>query len=209
MDFDLASAVVERALDDVRARRPLADVFSRALDLLDSSRPAPLWRQLRATDTATDLQATEVVVRGLVRASLPPPGLSGLWFGLHEIAELDDLSDVQPVISLTGGTTFPDDDWLFDQDWSPSEFLPTPVLRGLASGASVDDDPDLAWLVTYALTFAYAVGLVAEVLRGDAGGALLGDRASLAVAVGFHDGDIVLLGSLSADGLDTADMDWV
>ncbi|MBI2704362.1 MAG: hypothetical protein HYX32_03595 [Actinobacteria bacterium] len=59
-------------------------------------------------------------------------------------------------------------------------------------------------MVTYPRTFAYTVGLVADVLRGAAGHMLLGDRPSLRVAAGFQDdGDIALLGTLRESGLDT------
>jgi hypothetical protein len=176
------------------------ELFQEALDVARARAPSTLWDQLGPVQLSQDAATTEQSIRQLIAQHPPPEDLSAIWFGLYEIG--NHPSETESVVALSGGPTYPSDNWLFEQTWYPPGYLATPGLQPLASLASAYGD-DLFHLVTYSLTFAYAVGLVSEVLQRSSGPVLFGDHDRLGVAVGFHDGDILELGELRADGLDT------
>lgn len=112
------------------------------------------------------------------------------------------------AIQLSGGTGFPEDpQWLFNQDWYTPGYAPTPGLASLLPLAA-PAGPDLYWLVSYAVVFAYTLGLVATTVDGLDPRVLLGERSEVGVAAGFHDGDIALAGVLSPSGLDRSELGW-
>ncbi len=63
-------------------------------------------------------------------------------------------------------------------------------------------------MVSYAVVFTYAIGLVSAALEFAGPTLLMPGIEQLGIAVGFHDGDIAALGVLGGAGLDRAILGW-
>ncbi len=197
--------IVELAIERARARASGGEIFLDSFDVARTGAPSELWDLMEPVQVEQDAAAAEQSIRQLTSEHPPPSDLSAVWFGLYEIGDYPN--DVESVVELSGGPGFPDPDWLFQQTWHPPGYLATPGLTPIARLASPFGDA-LFSLVTYSLAFAYSLALTCELVNGPTGTLLTDDHDQLGVAVGFHDGDILRVGALTAEGLDTASMGW-
>jgi hypothetical protein len=204
MDFETAGRLVELSLDLTKAGSTANEIFGKVLQLAADEIPSPTWETIGEVDLSGDIDATTAwLVDELV--SNPPTNLSGLWFGLYEVQS--PAGGTEAVIMVTGGPDFPDPEWLFNQDWEPDEYAPTPGLRSIIPLAE-SFDPDTQWLVSYAIVFAYVLALASGVCESPNRLQILGTHSRLAIAAGHHDGDIALMGVLRAEGLDRTEFGW-
>ena len=208
-DSALPSQVVERAVELVSRGRPFDEIMGDVLGIVDGARPSPIWSTIASVDRSADVSALGSWTVDKVSQHPTPSRLTGLWFGLYEVGPDDEEypTGAEAVLELSGGQGFPDDpDWLFKQDWHPGGYAPTSGLRSLLSIAASSDDH--FEIVSYAVVLAYSLGLVSAMLDTTDPSQVLRGADQLGIAVGFHDGDIALLGVLSASGLDRSSMGW-
>ncbi|MDP9420227.1 MAG: hypothetical protein M3P53_08795 [Actinomycetota bacterium] len=206
MDLALGGELVQRAMARGRDGDSLEAIIADTVLLGAAGAPSPVWDAVASVDTAPDVVALGRWITEKIAERSPPPHLSAIWFGLYELET--EAGATHAAIQLSGGPGFPEDpQWLFTQDWYTPGYAPTPGLASLLPLAG-PAGPDLYWLVSYAVVFAYTLGLVATTLDGLDRHVVLGQRPQLGVAAGFHDGDIALVGVLSAYGLDRSELGW-
>ncbi len=205
---ELGVVLVENAMRLAKEGQSFDSILNEVTTMADGSLPSPAWDTIKEIDRRADVgELSEWIPRKLTENA--PDDLSGLWFGLYEVGGSDrHARTAEAVLEISGGPGFFDDpNWLDKQSWYPGGYAPTPGLRSLlpigeSAGAAVSE------VVSYAIVFAYAVGLVITVFEEANPVTILGDRPSFGVAAGFHDGDIARLGVLTTSGFSRS-LQWI
>ena len=206
---ELGGVLVEHAMRLAKDGQSFDSLLNQIVTMADDSLPSPIWNTIKEVDRRSDVGAfNEWISRKLTEDA--PDHLSGLWFGLYEVGGGDRHPRTEEaVLEVSGGPGFFDDpDWLDKQSWYPGGYAPTAGLRSLlpigeSGGEAVSE------VVSYAIVFTYAVGLVLTALEeADLGQIILG-RPKLGVAAGFHDGDIARLGVLTSSGFNRSGVQWI
>lgn len=200
MSTDLAVRLVDEATALVRAGEPFQAVFDRVVALAAEEQPSPVWEAIGAVDVAVDVDGTTAWLLRQFEARPPPDDLSALWLGLYEVRGPGP-GRTEVFTAVSGGPGFPDPDWLAGRDWEPPGYAPAPGLRSLLPLA-VAGGPEVTELVRSAVVLTYALGLTAAALDAVDPALVLAGRPALGVATGFSDGNVALVGILSATGLD-------
>ena len=191
---------MDAGLQALRAGKPFAEIFAEVLALAAEELPSPAWDALAATDVGADVEkATGWLLRQL-EERWPPDDLSALRFGLHPVRGPRP-GRVELVVALSGGPGFPDPSWLANQTWDPVGYAPTQGLRSLLPLAA-EASEDVRAVVREPLALVYVAALAAATLDAVDPSRILGDRPQLGVAAGFVDGELVLIGILTAGGLE-------
>lgn len=199
MKSDLARATLDTASSMLENGAGLTELLPASLDILAEGHPCPLWERYHTIHVAPEVAAVSAAIDEQLSANPVPPELDCVWFGLYELSS--SASDAaRSVIALEGGRFGGWDQFLSEHRWEFPGYLPTPQLSAMAEPAFGDEDA--YWLVTYALTLVYCLGLVTDVLRTPISHKLLSHQTQVRVLAGFHDGDIADLGALTrGDGL--------
>lgn len=204
MRTELSDRLVDHAVRELRDGRSFPDVLASVLAEAADDLPSPAWEALAATDVAADVErAAGWLVRQL-EERWPPADLSALRFGLFPVRGPRP-GRTELVVALSGGPHFPDPAWLFDQTWDPVGYAPTPGLRALLPTVA-DEGDEVRGVVGRGLALAYVVGLVAGAVDAVDAARLLGSRPQLGVAAGFPGDEMILVGVLTAAGLDRTTM---
>ena len=200
MSTDLDARLLHATLAAVKAGKPFADVVGEVLGLAAAERPSPAWDTLAATDTAADVaKAIPWLLRQFEERPLPDD-LSWLWFGLY-VVRSSSPGRLDAMVGLSGGAALPEPGWTSNRTWDAAGYAPAPGLRAVLPLASAED-ADVRAVVAGPVVFAYSLALVAAMLDGAGAAQVLGARPQLEVVVGVPDGETVVLGVLTPDGLD-------
>ena len=185
---------------EVASKRSLRESMDRIIAKCAKGHPHEDWEKIAALpyENLDDLREW---IEKPFREESSKKKLAGLWFGLF-----NPVSSGKPVadIYVCGSTRFDpnpnDNSWAVGPDWWPeSRDAHSSVLAKLYKIAYVKDG--LANDAEYPLSLAYGGLAVRELLRSAEPSLFLGKSPSLGVAVGFDDGDFVLVGKLSKTGL--------
>lgn len=195
-----AFALVERL---VRTGSEVAAGMERLLALCERSAPHEVWTRARELDFAGDAAALRVWLAGVLAEQPPSAEVAAYWFGLAHRAGENQEESCQ--LYLSGSTCFdPADPMCGWACWTDDTYLPegryadSPVLRELYR---LVKETDVALLAEYALCLGYAALAVREACAGIGPHLLLGSRSWRGVAVGFDEGDFLLVGMLEAGGI--------
>ena len=200
MADDLHDRILDAAVAAVAAGKPVADVVSEATGLAAAEVPAPAWDAIAALDTAADVAKASPWLARQFEARPMADDITGLWFGLYQVrGSVPGMFEA--FVNLSGGAGFPDPAWPSGRTWETAGYAPAPGLRSLLP-LTAGEEPEARALATGPVVFAYALGLVAALVDTLDPAAALGDKPQLGVVVGDPEGDSVVLGVLSATGLD-------
>lgn len=200
MTTDLAVQLVDEATALVRSGEPFKTVHERVVALGAEGLPSPAWDDIAALDVGADVERTCAWLLRQIDERPPPDDLSGVWFGLYEVRGAVP-GRFEAVAAVTGAPGFPDPDWLKGRNWEPPGYAPTTGLRSLLPLAFAGG-PEVRGLVASAVVLAYGLGFTAAVVDAVDRAKLLAGRPELAVATGFADGNVALVGVLTPAGLD-------
>jgi len=199
MSSDLHDRILDAALASVMAGQSLADVLAEVVALAAAEAPSPVWEAIAAVDTGADVaKAVPWFVRQFEERPAPDD-LAGIWFGIY-VVRGNSAGRTEAATALSGGSGFPDAGSLADQSWEAAGYVPAAGLRSLMPLAAAEE-PDVRAIVAGPVVFAYTLGLAAAMAEGGAEAAL-GGRPQLGVVVGVPDAVTVVLGVLTAAGLD-------
>ena len=126
--------------------------------------------------------------------------ITGLWFGLYQVRGAVP-GKLEAVVNLSGGTGFPDPAWPSGRTWETAGYAPAPGLRSILP-LTAEEAPETRALVAGPVVFAYSLGLVAALVDALDPAAALGAKHQLGVVIGDPEGESVVLGVLTAGGLD-------
>lgn len=175
------------------------------IDACTRMRPHPDWNTFSEIDFRNEPNDLRTWILGISNDFPPNDRLAGLFFGLftfHDETSDEELTD----LVLAGTTDYKPDDstWvestreLWDS-WGPfeaqSEVLRTICRRAYATDDALENDAE------YPLCLAYSTLAVTHALSEVTVRSISKTRDRLGVAVGFHDGDILILGELTTSGL--------
>ncbi|MDX2200499.1 MAG: hypothetical protein SF069_16210 [Phycisphaerae bacterium] len=179
------------------------------IDDCEKRRPHPDWAVLRALPYA-ELSALRNWIEKPFRDEPPKAPPRGLWFGLIQRRSDDDttIADLHVAGSERFNADVHDNGWAVRPEWCPkSRSAESAVLAAIYRIAYRQNEhsasqPDcLGNDAEYSLCLGYAAFAVRALLAQVEPSLLLGRSQSLGVAVGFNDGDFVLLGRLTPSGL--------
>ena len=180
--------------------------MARLIDVCEAAQPHRDWAKLRALPYA-DLSPLAAWIQRPFLNDPPAEPLRGLWFGLFNPYTSDD--EPSADIYVCGSQRFdpnPDSyDWAVDPYWWPEDrYARSTVLAEIYRIAyrkkGLENDAE------YPLCLGYGAFAVRELLGMIDPKLLLGKSDELGIAVGFDSGDFILLGRLTAAGLDNCYM---
>jgi hypothetical protein len=177
------------------------------IDLAAAQTPHADWARLRAVDTAGEAAHLRAWFEASLAAQPPAEPLHGLFFTVCNpvLANGDATTDLD-----LGGTRFSDAEdpgWLFTQVYRPPSYAGAPFLHqlyGIAYGTRDYRHPVSGVLkndAEYPLGLAYAVLAAHAILDGRTSRDVPCAAPVISVAAGFGEGDIALVGDLTATGL--------
>lgn len=207
MDHMRPQRIVEAAAGLVQAGTPLEEVHRQVITAASAAVPAPSWQAIAGISTRRDTELLAQWISEQLHAPTAPADLTGLWFGLYETRPEPD-GPARAVLELAGWAGFPhDQQWLQHLNWRPGT-APAPGLGQLLPLAAADP-PEAYELAGYAVVLAYAMALSMDAVEAAAACGSLTDRPLLAIAVGFHDGDIALLGTAHHGQTTRSAITWI
>lgn len=198
IDFDAALRLVERLTAD---ETPPAEGMAALLEHCAAAWPSAVWAPLGALDYAAEAKRVEDWLVRIVAADPPPVGMRTWWFGLFEDSGVGGETCALYVAGSPNPWSPENLEWAVqtEESYIPRrDTLRSPALTAIYRAAAAE--PDAATLADYALCLGFAALAVAAAFRA-LGAALLPPEADRAhVAVGFDDGDNLLLGACAASG---------
>jgi hypothetical protein len=208
VDDALPVQIVDTAVDLVKRGLPLEAVHREVVRVGSSAMPSPCWQAIADVDTRRDVSDLAGWLTEQVCSPAAPDELSAVWLGLHEEYSAA-AGGCEAAMELTGGCGYPrDEQWLFHLDWRPGP-VPAPGLGELLPLAASGPE-EMRDLVAYAVVLGYAMALSADAIEAAGVNILLDARPMLtAVATGFCDGDIALIGTMGNGRLDRSAISWI
>jgi hypothetical protein len=186
---------------EARRPSPAADAMSRLIDQCEAAQPQGDWSRFRSLPYA-ELEPLVDWLQAPFREEPPPQPLKALWFGLFN--PCTEHGEPTADLYVCGSELFtpdPDDNsWAVDPPWWPEgRYAGSLVLAGIFrlaySEGGLGNDAE------YPLSLGYGAFAIREALSRIDPSLILGRSDKLAVAVGFDDGDFILLGELTTEGL--------
>jgi len=201
MVFDIVktfATVEEVVLSSSNAREGL----SRLIHYCQQVAPENEWSQLLALDIESDITHLQNWLQDVLLSEPPPQNITGFWFGLIE-AVLDN-GDQTEILYIAGSDEFvPDDDsadWACDPVYFPeNRYVRSSVIDDIYQLLHAQDG-EIVSLGEYLFFLGYAGLLLRQILPKIDTSLLLGSEATRGVAVGFDDGDFIIVGELTSTG---------
>ena len=192
MDLSKASAVARSVRDSTSA----TDGMKRIITWCSSQRRHRDWVRLSRIDFESDVSDFP----GLFLSNMgrpPPARADGLYLGLFEVP------DRCRLMLHAGANPYDpdDDDWAGDLRWKVDAYFMFDALRQMHEIA-YESDRSLRNDAEYALGLTYAA-LLCRALGTRAGARLLGKAKRRTFAVGWDEGDLLVVGELNARGFRT------
>lgn len=197
-------------ITELEHRRPVAESMARLVDLCEATCPHPDWSKLRSLPYADLAPLAQWLERPFRHQPHSVP-LRGLWFGLFNPCRLPLLkpsADIYLCGSERFHTRLHDNSWAVRPDWWPdARYARSNVLASIYRIAFRrrswwwKREQALADEAEYALCLGYASFAVRDLLERVPPSHVLGGSKALGVAVGFDDGDFVLIGELTQRGV--------
>jgi hypothetical protein len=184
----------------VRSTCTVATGMRRIIRYCSRADPNPRWKLFDKLKIDEDLLRLRAWLETAFTEDPPADDVPGLWFGLIDVDR-----DGQPSFDMHLSGGHPDDeqpdDLVIGGSWEPrDEFAHSGVLDQIHKIAHAKEGRELK-NAEYHLTLAYgalAVRRLAMTLNPEL---LLGGAPRRVLAVGFHDGDSIGVGTLRPDGL--------
>jgi hypothetical protein len=163
--------------------------------------PGAAWSDIRRLDFDADLANLRRWLVNVLSTEPPSSKIEAFWFGLFNPVQ-DGFESCDMYIA--GSDHFDSDDELAGWAVSPAYFPEGRYADSVALAAlhrAMPSAGDAAAFGDYALCLGYACLAVADICAAVDPAVLLGSTESRAVAVGFDEGDSILLGTIDSDGL--------
>ncbi len=205
MGIDLATSY-GWAVEELGRDRTVAESMNSLIDRLEAARPHPDWASLRSLPYS-DLTPVVAWLRRTFSHYSPETPLKGLWFGIFNPCRGNEVASDMYVCGAERFVADPhNNSWATGPSWLPdAPDAESEVLAGIyriAYRRTGDQSESLGNDAEYPLCLAYATLAVRDTLRQLEPAIILGRSESLGIAIGFDEGDFVLLGTLTKAGLE-------
>ena len=200
MSTDLDTRIIDAVVAALAAGKPFADVVAEAVAMAEAEAPSEAWDAITALDTAADVASASPWLARQFETRPMPDDITGLWFGLYQVRGSVP-GRFEAVVNLSGGTGYPDPAWPSGRTWETAGYAPAAGLRALLP-LTADTPSEVRAVSTGPVVLAYSLALVAALVDTLDPAATLGGREQLGVVVGEPEGESVVLGVLTAGGLD-------
>lgn len=185
---------------ELSSRRSVTESMHRVIDECNRQRPDSAWHKFY-TLPYDDTTALRAWLTRVFQQEPPPVVLRGLWFGLSNY--LDEQRNPFTDLSVCGSTRFDsdpqDNSWAVPAEWCPEDrFAKSAILAELyrlAHSGTLHNDAE------YPLCLGYSAVALSSILRAVDPAMILTRSDEIGIAVGFDEGDFILLGKLKRDGL--------
>ncbi|MDP8942846.1 MAG: hypothetical protein M3N16_01795 [Actinomycetota bacterium] len=196
----------ERIEAVVRSTCTVEEGMFRVIDFCSEARPHGDWRRFREQlNFDDDLRRLTDWLRTVFSNQPPPEEIDGLWFGLFEPVEDGEPTRDMDVAGGTGARNDPDR-WAERLTWTPkAAHARSQVLHGIYQIAYDGLESD-GWVeglgneAEHPLCLTYAGLAVRWLASTSLSELLLGRATERVIEVGFNDGDLLHLGTLTPEG---------
>jgi hypothetical protein len=202
------AGVGHRIPNIVRQRLGVRESVAALVRSLAEDTPAPAWEKILALDFDADTAALVEWFEQLLAAEPPALEINALWFGLFNPV-LEDGRTGSGLYAAGSERYGRDREWMVSPEWWPRRRYAPSTVQSVLPSIGYADGEDVGWLADYAVTLTHAASSVHALIHVLGPARILGDRASLAMAVGHDSGDGLLLGVLRNAGLDDGNFGWV
>jgi len=159
------------------------------------------WEKLRLLDYE-NTAGIEGWLRELFQRDPLPPETRGLWFGLFN--PFNDHHELTADLYVVGSPVFWEDDmccqWACDPHYVPVGRYARSTVLDAVYRIGYDREGGLRDRVEYPLCLAYGALTVKHFFSHAEPHQILGEAEEVGVAVGFDEGDCLVLGNLTHDG---------
>lgn len=186
----------------------LGAAMREVIDLCAAAQPHPDWARLRELDYAGDARRMRDWFDQALREEPPTEPVRGLYFALCH--PMTDEANLTADMELVGTRRFdPADrgmDWVYSRHYFPDLYASSGAMHrlyGIAHGThefGVSVPGVLGNDAEYPVGLAFAVLATRAVLEGRTTGGLPTDADRVGVAAGWADGDLLLIGEVTAAG---------
>jgi hypothetical protein len=194
VDFTVAETYGAVA-DLMRDETDVSSGMKRLLAHCNSLHHSAVWSEIAKLDFAADSAHLRRWLSDVLGTEPPGESVAAFWFGLFDGTTPD--GGVVPQLYVSGSESYDPDDtssgWACSPAYFPNgRYADSAVLRAI-SRMLVGAGEEISWLGSYVPPLGYATIAIADACRRLPPDALLGGRASRAVAVGFDSGDFITL----------------
>ena len=199
------------AIDRLIASNVSVDVGSgmrSIIDLCEREYPHSSWSALRSIDYTADAAALRTWFDHTLSTEPPSAPLRGLYFAVCQ--PILNSGEVTDDIQIVGTAEYEPDDidmeWIFSRHYFPKAYASSAALHelyGVAYGThafGVESKGVLGNDAEWPVGLAYAVLATRAVLEGRTVGDLPTDAKRVGVAAGWGEGDMLLIGDVTATG---------
>ncbi len=202
-DFDGAGGVLDEAMRRLSAHAPHAEIMHSVITHLAGRYPHPAWQAAQDIDWVADLDASRSWFSSILTGDTPPANVSGLWFGINEpVRAGGTVCDFY----LGGSTDTLDEEWPADLTWFPTaDYALSPALAQVHRAGrrkDLDPDPNVTWLLDYAVPLALVASTVVHLLREMSAELWLGGANRRLIALGHDSGVFNHIATITAEAVD-------
>lgn len=171
--------------------------WNKLIDYHSSIVDKPYWSNLRQLDVYAEQVEIKEWLEQLVDSSLLPAGVIALWFGIAQLWDGEENSEVY-AIYLNGAENYDveDIDWACECEYDPkNKYIIPEVLIGVEKIIRTDKEnySFLSWI----LPLAYCAFVLDEIVRNQLNNALfLKYQSKLFVTTGHDSGDYINLSAI-------------
>ena len=199
------SVIFERIEQLVASGDSASTCMGEIIDICSRDVPHADWSRLSTLDYDSDVKSLSNWIAGVFERSPAPFPIQGLWFGLCNPTEGDNVWADMYVGAL--GQYAPDDEelnWLFGSKlhYPNNAYANSTSLRSIyeiAYSGTGGLGNDAEW----PLCLAFSVISVRSLLRGRSTDLVGSSAPRIGVVVGFDDGDLLKIGELTVNGFVT------
>lgn len=171
------------------------------IELCEPHFPHEDWSALRALPY-DDTTLMEEWLTGIFQREPLPENVQGLWFGLFNLRR--EQSEVTTDLYLSGSRMFREDDlyceWACDPEYLPAGRYAGSIILDEIHRIAYGRRDGLCDRAEYPLCLAYGTLLIRQLLSRMDPSFVLGQAGEIGVAIGFDDGDCIVVGKLGNEG---------
>jgi hypothetical protein len=194
MDFDFAKAAAYTE-NVVKSAKSVSAGMTELIDFCETNMPNPVWASIRKLDFESEVTRLHIWLEQVLTQEPPDKEINGFWFGVFN-PELED-EQIGCDFYVSGSTRFDPNDETGDwSTWEDDSYLPedryanSQILNEIYRLVNESGTTEIG---EYILCLGYT-GLAVKQLCAALNPALLrGERETRAVAVGFDEGDFIVI----------------
>jgi hypothetical protein len=181
-------------------------LYSQTLSLCREFVSSEDWDQFESVGISGESRRLRSWINRIFTLEPPPSSIDAILFGISDgYSGGVLLTDLE----LSGWSGFPEPDAVLNRSWWPASGRAESECFAQIARLTPVLGEEVRRVASYLLPLAVALGSVKDALDGVSYDLVLGGAPERGIAVGFVEGDMLLLGVISNEGLRQTHVDWI